>query len=465
MSNTEAMRRRLLRDLNRDPGILILAYPYARTWNPVCADAVRASWSNVDSNQTAVAYIHIPFCSRKCSFCDFLAYYGRSGSEIESYVDILCQEIAIVARHTSQLSLGAIHFGGGTPSLLKPAHVERLLEELRGRLPAEKTIQVTMEAFPEGIGREQLGGWRRAGINRVSYGIQFFDDALKRSVNRNDSLEENFRILRDTVEAGFADINLDLMCGLPDQTVQSWENTLERAIALKPSHICIFPVSVRHPGIPLYKRRGSLPPAHETRRMWDTAVSRLCESGYGRTTRHNFMRPGYKYRYEYMIAHLAPLIALGANSIGYSKDCIYRNHSDLKKYAASVMQGDWPIRAGHFFEEDECYHNHAVRRIEYLQLSGKEFKGQFGKPLEEVFPEQIRLLEEFNLARMVDGDLKLTEDGIYCTSAVKRTFFHPKAWAKFESMSPAELLLERGIPETEALPAGSHYGYRQPSIA
>lgn len=172
------------------------------------------------------------------------------------------------------------------------------------------------------------------------------------------------------------------------------------------------------------------------------------------------MRPGYKYRYEYMIAHLAPLIALGANSIGYSKDCIYRNHSDLKKYAASVMQGDWPIRAGHFFEEDECYHNYAVRRIEYLQLSGKEFKRQFGKPLEEVFPEQIRLLEEFNLARMVDGDLKLTEDGIYCTSAVKRTFFHPRAWAKFESMSPAELLLERGIPEPEDLPAGSHYGYR-----
>ena len=167
------------------------------------------------------------------------------------------------------------------------------------------------------------------------------------------------------------------------------------------------------------------------------------------------MRPGYKYRYEYMIAHLAPLIALGANSVGYSKDCIYRNHSDLKKYAASVMQGDWPIRAGHLFEGDECYHNYAVRRIEYLEMNGKEFKSQFGKPLEEVFPEQIRLLEEFNLARMVNGDFKLTEDGIYFTSAVKRAFFHPSAWAKFESMSPADLLLERGMQEREAIPTGS----------
>ncbi|MGH8615668.1 MAG: coproporphyrinogen-III oxidase family protein [Gammaproteobacteria bacterium] len=459
------MRRRLLRDLNRDPGILILAYPYARTWNPISSDIVRKSWSGVESNQVAVAYIHIPFCRRKCTFCDFLAYYGRSGSEIKSYLDILFQEIAIVARNTSHIRLSAIHLGGGTPSLLNIAQVHRLVDQLTSRFSTDNEIQVTMEAFPQGIGREQLNGWRLAGINRLSYGIQFFDDQLKRSVNRDDSLEENLQILRDTVEAGFQDINLDLMCGLPNQTMESWENTLDQAIALELSHVCIFPVSVRHPGVPLYKKRYSLPPADETRRMWDNAVSRLCEAGYHRTTRHNFMRPGYKYRYEYMIAHLAPLIALGANSVGYSKDCIYRNHSDLKKYAASVTQGDWPIRAGHLFEGDDCYHNYVVRRIEYLQLNGKEFKDQFGKPLEEVFPEQIRLLERFNLARMVSGDLKLTEDGIYFTSAVKRTFFHPSAWAKFESMSPAELLLERGIQETEAIPASSDYGYRQPGFA
>lgn len=464
MRNAEAMRRRLLRDVNRDPGILILAYPYARTWNPVSLDVVRELWSKVDSNQSAVAYIHIPFCRKKCTFCDFLAYYGRPETEMASYLDILFQEIAIVAINASHIRLSAIHLGGGTPSLLNTAQVERLVDELTSRFPTENEIQVTMEAFPQSIRREQLEGWRRAGINRLSFGIQFFDDQVKRSVNRDDSLEENLQILHDTVEAGFEDINLDLMCGLPNQTMESWENTLDQAIALEPSHICVFPVSVRHPGIPLYKKRYSLPPADETRRMWDSAVSRLCESGYRRTTRHNFMRPGYKYRYEYMIAHLAPLVALGANSVGYSKDCIYRNHSDLKKYAAAVMQGDWPIRAGHLFEGDDCYHNYAVRRIEYLQLNGKEFKHQFGKPLEEAFPEQIRLLEEFNLARMLDGDLKLTEDGIYCTSAVKRTFFHPSAWVKFESMSPRELLLERSIQEPQAFPAGSDYGHRQPSI-
>lgn len=244
---------------------------------------------------------------------------------------------------------------------------------------------------------------------------------------------------------GYEDINIDLMCGLPEQSSKSWHATLIQTLGLSPTHVCVFPVSVRHPGIPLFKSQTKLPTPNKTRRMYDEAVEILIDAGYERTTRHNFVRPGFEYRYERMIAELRPLIGLGANSISYAKDCIYRNHSDLSLYASAISDTSLPIRAGHIFEEPERLHNYAVRQIEYLCLSGDDFKRSFGMPLESSLKSEIELLQAFGLARMVGDDLCLTEDGIYFTSAVKRVFFHQSAWDRLNEMSVDDFKIERGV--------------------
>ena len=184
--------------------------------------------------------------------------------------------------------------------------------------------------------------------------------------------------------------------------------------------------------------------------MYQEAVRLLCAEGYERTTQHNFVRTNFDYRYERMIADLCPLIGLGANSISYSKECIYRNHSDLTQYASALTKGNLPTRAGHLFDASESPHNYAVRRIEYLFLNNDDFERQFGLSLRAAFVEEIKLLEEFNLANIADNNLELTEDGIYYTSAVKRTFFHQSAWDRLSEMRPGEFTIERGnfnLPE------------------
>jgi coproporphyrinogen III oxidase-like Fe-S oxidoreductase len=171
----------------------------------------------------------------------------------------------------------------------------------------------------------------------------------------------------------------------------------------------------------------------------------MLAAGYRRTTRHNFVKQGFEYRYERMIAELRPLIGLGANSISYAKDCIYRNHSDLALYESSIRKSQLPVRSGHLFEPIEQPHNYAVRQIEYLSLSGEDFEQKFGLKLRSVLKTEIDILEEFGLAHMIEKDLILTDDGIYYTSAIKRVLFHESAWNRLQEMSNEDFSIERGL--------------------
>lgn len=443
--NKAGLRGRLQRDLGRDPGMLILAYPYARTWQPIPLSAVKEGWTRVERDRPISMYIHIPFCQRKCAFCDFLAYYDRPQSEIDEYLALLLDELRMVAGMTGRLSVEAVQFGGGTPSLLSPKQMVSLMDAIRDCFHLIDDAEVALEVFPDkAVTSEYLNGWKQAGVNRLSFGIQTFDDEVKHHMGRTDCVADNVALIKQAVAIGFLNFNIDLMCGVLNQTMKSWSATMDLALSLKPAHVCVFPVSVRHPGTHFYDQRSDLPPTETTRQMYDLAVARLREVGFKRTTRHDFARPGFEYRYERMIAELAPLVGLGANCINYSQDCIYRNHSDLAKYAAALRKGTLPVRAGHIFPQEERPHNYAVRNIEYLRLCGRDFQNHFGMTLQKAFGLQISLFEELGLARMDGDDLVLTDEGVYFTSAVKRTLFHSSAWERFDSMKPDEFLIERG---------------------
>jgi oxygen-independent coproporphyrinogen-3 oxidase len=448
MSWLTSVRERLVRDLHRDPGILILAYPYARTWLPTSEDTVVTAWRKVQPGSSAAIYIHIPFCRQKCSFCDFLAYYGRPDSEVHDYVALILKEAALAAERLPALRVDAVHFGGGTPSLLSGSELGQILDRLAALFVIDAKAEVTLEVFPDpSVDRARLAGWRDAGIRRVSFGIQFFNENLARRLNRAREVDTKERLVEEAQRVGFEDINLDLMCGLPELTAESWQTTVEKGLSLAPSHVCIFPVSVRHPGIALHHCQDRLPPPDETRKMYDVAAEKLLANGYVRTTRHNFVRPPFAYRYERMIADLQPLVALGANSIGYAEDFIYRNHSDLRKYRDAILAGSLPVSAGYCFPRKEMPHNFAVRGIEYLRLDGEKFLRQFGVTVSETFADVLELLMEYGLVISEGPDLILTDEGVYYTSAVKRALFHPSRITLFPQPSgkqEALLQIERG---------------------
>ncbi len=439
-------RERLERDLARDPGILIIAYPYARTWGEIPQDAVRDSWANVEEGQASALYVHVPFCQKKCTYCDFLAYYGRPDTDIGRYVELLRQEIRQVAQVAGHVTVESMEFGGGTPSLLGGDQVTVLMNDLKNCFRFSPSAQITMEVFPDDrITKDLMKDWWRAGINRLTFGVQSLDDGLKRAMNRTDTATDILRILQQAREAGFDDFNVDLICGLPDQTDQSWQDTYREILRLRPTHICVFPVSVRHEGIALYRKRATLPPPSRSRLMYESARMELAQAGYERTTRHNFRLQQYDCTYERMMAQLTPVIGLGAHAVSQSKDCIYKNHSHLAKYEGQVSRGELAVLTGHVFPPYERLNNYAVRKVEYLHLDGKEFAGQFGMRLTDVFSQEIALLDEFGLVRMNGDDMELTPDGVYYTAAVKRTFFHPSAWERFAKMQPGDFQIERGV--------------------
>lgn len=378
-------------------------------------------------------------------YCDFLAYYGRPGSEIERYLELLRREIRQVGEMAGHVMVESMEFGGGTPSLLSPEQVASVMDALRANFRFTPDAQFTMEVFPDAsVTKELMAGWRQTGVNRLSFGVQFLDDGLKRMLHRSDTSADILRILCEAREVGFDDYNVDLMCGLPEQGEESWRQTYREILRMRPAHVCVFPVSVRHEGIGLYKRRTTLPPPSRSRLMYEEAMKGLCEAGYERTTRHNFRLGTHDCTYERMMAQLCPVIGLGAHAVSQSKDCIYKSHSHLGKYATAVSNSDLAVMTGHTFPDEEKPHNFAVRKVENLRLDGKDFARQFKRSLHEVFPEEIGLLEECGLAQMSNGDLVLTEDGVYYTAAVKRTFFHPSAWERFEAMRPKEFKVERG---------------------
>lgn len=438
--------QRLKRDLQRDPGILILAYPYARSWKPIAHELVRAAWGDVRNGEDAALYLHFPFCHRKCKYCDFLAYYGRPDADLEKYVGLLREEIRITADHAGHTVIRAIAFGGGTPSLMPTAQVATILADLKQRFRFAPDAEVTMEVLPDHtVTREVLAGWHQAGINRLSFGVQSLGDALKRQMHRRETSDDALRILRDTPEVGFDNYNIDLICGLPEQAEDCWRETYRQVAGLQPPHVCVFPVSVRHQGIALYGQRDTLPPPERARQMYEEAHHYLAGLGYERTTRHNFRRVGQDFVYERMMACQRPLIGLGAHSISRAAQCVYKNHSHLGKYADAIANSELPIQNGHVFPVEEQPHDFAVRQLEHLRLDGREFAARFGASLTDTFRDEIRLLEEYGLGRVKAGDLELTDYGVYHTASVKRLFFHSSAWDRIEEMTPEQFKVERGL--------------------
>lgn len=439
------IKERLSKDLARDPGILILAYPYARSWHPASAESVSAAWVSTSATEEGAVYIHVPFCEKKCTYCDFLAYYGRPDSELSRYVDLLVREIRIAARMSAHIPIKAISWGGGTPSLLSGMQIERVLDEIKKCFVVSTSPEITMEVYPDStINASLIQDWKVAGVSRLSVGVQHFPDSDHRVLNRGITEREIIETLDSIRDVGFKDFNIDLMCGLPEQTEASWIRTCQRTLQFEPSHICVFPVSIRHPGIALFKKNESNPEFQTTRRMYRTAVEIFANSDYEQTTRHNFRSPGFDFIYERMMAEQSPILSIGAHGIGYAQDCIYKNHSHLGKYADCIASEEIPVHSAHFFSGDERRNNFAVRRIEHLRIAGNEFYDRFGLHLSEAFESEIAMLQENGLVELQGDDLVLTEAGIYFTSAVKRTFFHRSAWERVDAMQPESFLIERG---------------------
>ena len=254
------------------------------------------------SHASLSLYVHVPFCQSKCAYCDFASFPGRE-TDWGRYFDAVVTEIGLWSEktgyglHFGEYRVKSLFIGGGTPTLVDAGHIESVIGACRGLAPFEADAEITIEGNPGTLTPDKLAVYRRAGVNRLSLGAQSFDDGLLRSLGRIHTARQVGEAVAMARQAGFDNINLDLMYALPGQDMAQWAHALDAAVALGVEHISAYSLIVEE-GTPMARRVASgeaeLPEDEAVNAMQREAVSRLARAGYGRYEISNYARPGFE---------------------------------------------------------------------------------------------------------------------------------------------------------------------------
>jgi len=264
-------------------------------------------------------YLHVPFCARRCSYCDFAIAVRRS-TPSAAYVDAILKEWVQWQEHSAWATsptLETIYFGGGTPSRLDPAAIDRLVNQLAADRSVEPDVEITLEANPEDVTPERAAAWRTGGVTRVSLGAQSFDPHVLRWMHRSHSADQIPRAVEAVRSAGIPELSLDLIFGLPAALERSWEADVEQALALQPEHLSLYGLTIEpHTVLERWTRRGELTPVDEERyaREFLSADARLTDAGFEHYEVSNAGREGHRARHNSAYWRRAPYIGLGPSA-------------------------------------------------------------------------------------------------------------------------------------------------------
>lgn len=386
-------------------------------------------------------YIHIPFCVKKCNYCDFLSF-GTEDERLsdtpchptrqlpvpEVYVDRLCREIRWYGQKEefSHRPVISVFFGGGTPSLLSEAQIFRLMAELRDNFLIRRDAEVTMEANPGTLTPGKLKQMRFCGINRLSLGLQSTVERELKALGRIHSYGAFLQSFKWAREAGFKNINVDLMTALPEQTMSSYLKSLEQTAALKPEHISAYSLIIE-PGTPFERMEAqgelALPDEDEEREMYHLTRKFLSEMGYERYEISNYARPGYECRHNIGYWRGRDYLGLGLGASSLINGRRFLNRTEIKDYLALTMGSDgWyeavePLTPAAKMEEFMFLGLRLVRGV-----SEKDFYRKFGVKMMSVYGEVIRKNELEKLLIRKNGWLCLTELGMDLANMVMTDF-------------------------------------------
>lgn len=340
-------------------------------------------------------YIHIPFCKSKCAYCDFCSHPPREREEVARYLNALMLNMQDFEAAAHEFSVDTVYIGGGTPTLLEKKQIRALMACVFECFSVDKNAEITIEANPGTVDKGDLRAMRRAGINRISFGLQSASDKELRALGRihtRADFEESFHAAR---LAGFQNINVDLMYGIPHQTRESFAETLRFVCALSPEHISAYGLKIEE-GTRFWKERKRLPlPDEETEyAMYRMADSALRKAGYAHYEISNFARPGFASKHNMRYWTGSPYLGFGVSAHSYFKNQRYAYVSDMEAYMqemetprsmAAILSECSDIDV--FTRENEYVMLHmrlfsGVDLAEYRTAFGRDFMAKYGKKLE-----------------------------------------------------------------------------------
>ncbi|MCR4685489.1 MAG: radical SAM family heme chaperone HemW [Lachnospiraceae bacterium] len=366
-------------------------------------------------------YIHIPFCVRKCDYCDFLSFPAHADVQL-SYMDALCKQIDAT---DDDRSVASVYIGGGTPSVVAPEQIERILCKLNKRFCIEKDAEITIEVNPGTVTGAHFDCYKRAGINRLSIGLQSaWDDELK-LLGRIHDYQTFLQTFHAAREHGFDNINIDLMTALPDQTAEKLQHSLSAITALFPEHISAYSLILEE-DTPFYERyakeRAGLPDEETERKLYYLTRDFLQENGYKHYEISNFARPGYESRHNSACWRRQDYLGFGLGASSLNHGMRYHNSRDMETYLADPCKMEEML----VLSEKDCMEEFMFLGLRMLDgISVSDFSKTFSEPFDEVFGDAAKRLIDSGLLEREKDRLKLTDQGIDHGNYVFSCFLFP----------------------------------------
>ncbi len=375
-------------------------------------------------------YLHIPFCVRKCNYCDFFSASGTPKEQAD-YVSAMIQEIQSYQELSGEYEVQTIFLGGGTPSLLTPEQIEKIFTTIYHIFSVNENAEITMEMNPGTVAIEKLRAMKAAGVNRLSIGLQSAQNEELKMLGRIHTYEEFLETWRLTEQAGFKNRNIDLMSALPGQTMESYEDTLSKVLALEPEHISAYSLILEEGTVfyDWYEKgkldRGAwkLPSEEEEYAMGELTIQRLAEAGMHRYEISNYAKPGKECRHNLGYWDRVEYLGIGAGSSSLIKGERFDHIRDRKVYIEKIRNGesiliDREILSVESQMEEFMYLG--LRKIE--GVSRTDFQNYFGKNVDDVYGEILDKLEEEQLLEFSGDRIRLTHRGMDVSNCVLAEF-------------------------------------------
>ncbi|MCK4778445.1 MAG: radical SAM family heme chaperone HemW [Actinomycetia bacterium] len=292
-------------------------------------------------------YLHIPFCKKKCAYCDFNSYQIKKEIQ-KKYVESLISEVRFYKK--SSLLVETIYFGGGTPTTLPLADLGKIMKTIKNTHKVSDDVEVSIEANPDGLKTEYLSGLKKIGFNRISLGIQSFDPKILKVLGRNHSVENSLKAFKQIRKAGFDNINIDLIYGTPGETVESWKKTVRKAVFLQPTHISIYPLTLeRHVKLKRDIEKGIYSRIDEDDQAdkYLLAVDILKKSSFKRYEISNFSLPGYECAHNLLYWKNKNYLGVGAGAHSFYKKTRFSNFYFPLNYIKAVERRGHGIKKGY----------------------------------------------------------------------------------------------------------------------
>ena len=352
-------------------------------------------------------YIHIPFCRQKCAYCDFYSLPSRE-DKMDAYTDALIRHIREVAPRTESHRVDTVYFGGGTPSYLGAERLRSILRTVMKGCPVTRDAEITLEANPDSAcDIKALRTLRRAGFNRLSLGVQSADDGLLRAIGRIHTFAQVQQSVTAARKAGFRNISMDLIYGLPGQTMQQWEDTLSAVIAIAPEHISCYGLKLE-PGTPLYERRleETFPDDDAQADMYLYAVTALEQNGYGQYEISNFAKPGRESRHNLKYWKLQEYAGFGPGAHSDFGGVRYAYEKDLDAYIAAAHGGQFRFSENTVIPPRD-------RDVEWVMLGARLISGLDPKDYEAQFRRRFDPIFLPFLQKCVAAGYAVSENGVW----------------------------------------------------